>query len=651
MQKLILFVAISTLSFSINAQNIEYEKYKWSDTPQVFVTTEYENSKPVIELKDKRAIELVLEKDGPFEYVLSHSIKKVNTDNGIEKNNRVYISENAKRKIIKNKLRVINPNGAIIELNDSDIQEAEDQQTKVKYKYYAVRGLEKGSIIEEILLTRNKASLGGKMILVQSENYVKNVEIEIIYPNTLKYEIKSYNGLPKLEKKDTLYKDKKVHLLTLDTCEELEEEKYSNYRANLKCIAYKLIASGSSLNLNGFNTIAEEIHNFVYKSLDSKNEKSLNTYIENIKFPENASIDDSIKAVEHYVKNDIVFIEDHTSQNASISNTISTKKASDQELIVFYANLYKKLGIETEAVITNNRFEFPFDPKFENMSQLENYLLYFPKTNKFLSPSFTNGRYPRIPYGNGSNFGFFAKTVELGGNEIVMKDTKRIELVENYSMDSLDIEADFTESITNPYYKFVSTMEGYEAENYQFIFSLIDDKQKKEVLDGYLKNFSGESETVAEYQNGGKENVGYKPFIISANFQSNKLIEKNAENVLFKIGEAIGKQAELYQEKQRVTPIEMPFPHIYKRRLKVKISEGYEFNNLEELTMNHDVMEKGKSVAGFHSSYTVNGNLLDIIIYEYYYKTNLPITTYNDFKNVINASADFNKVKIILTKK
>jgi len=62
-------------------------------------------------------------------------------------------------------------------------------------------------------------------------------------------------------------------------------------------------------------------------------------------------------------------------------------------------------------------------------------------------------------------------------------------------------------------------------------------------------------------------------------------------------------------------------------------------------------IDKNLSAAGFHSTYTVNREILDILIYEYYYKTNLPITAYNDFKNVIKAAADFNKGKIILTKK
>ena len=649
------FLILSSLWISsmLSAQKFEYTDYKWADTIAKFTITESELKKPVVYLMDKRVVEIVVDKEGVSAFDLKHTIKKVNTDHGIEKCNKVYILETKRSEIILNKLRVINPNGSIIELTKDDIQEAEDESTKSKYKYYAVKGLEIGSIIEELVITKGKANLNGKILPIQSENYKKNIDIEIIYPSFLKFEVKSYNGLAKATIDDTLYDKKIVHKIKMDTCEDLEDEKYSNYNANLKYLAYKLIANkaANSLNLNSFNAIAENIYPLIYKELDKKSEKALNEYISKFDFTDHTSIDDTIKTIEHAIKLDIIYAEEMPKANENIAGILNTKTATDQDLAILYANIFKALDIKSQVVITNNRFTYPFDHKFENVNQLEVFLTYFPQTKKFICPASQASRYPNIPYGYGSNYGLLIKTQEIGGADLVVKELKKIELPTDYGLDSLDITYDFTESLTQPKTKITSTLFGHDAENFQFMFSFIDDKQKKETLESYIKNYCGETDLDYKYENGGKENLGKKPFTVSAEFTSSKMLEKNGENIILKLGEAIGPQAELYQEKERAMPIEMPFPHTYKRRFTVRIPADYEYNNLEALNIKHELKEGDKVSSAFHSSYKLEGNILYIDVAEFYTKTNYPKSDYPAFKNVINAAADFNKIKIILTKK
>ena len=54
---------------------------------------------------------------------------------------------------------------------------------------------------------------------------------------------------------------------------------------------------------------------------------------------------------------------------------------------------------------------------------------------------------------------------------------------------------------------------------------------------------------------------------------------------------------------------------------------------------------------GFVSNYEVAGNQVIIHIYETYKRTQYPLSQFEDFKKVINASADFNKVVLVLEKK
>jgi hypothetical protein len=47
----------------------------------------------------------------------------------------------------------------------------------------------------------------------------------------------------------------------------------------------------------------------------------------------------------------------------------------------------------------------------------------------------------------------------------------------------------------------------------------------------------------------------------------------------------------------------------------------------------------------------VNGDVLDIEIFEVYHSSFTPKSVYEDYRKVINAAADFNKVVLILEKK
>ena len=59
-----------------------------------------------------------------------------------------------------------------------------------------------------------------------------------------------------------------------------------------------------------------------------------------------------------------------------------------------------------------------------------------------------------------------------------------------------------------------------------------------------------------------------KPLEISATIFATNNIEKAGNKYLFKVGELIGRQAEMYQENERQFDIEIPNPHQYTRNIK-----------------------------------------------------------------------------------
>jgi hypothetical protein len=61
--------------------------------------------------------------------------------------------------------------------------------------------------------------------------------------------------------------------------------------------------------------------------------------------------------------------------------------------------------------------------------------------------------------------------------------------------------------------------------------------------------------------------------------------------------------------------------------------------------------EAGKRTMAFTSSYKLEGNVVKISVSEYYTNIVYPLSIFEDFRKVINAAADFNKIALVFEKK
>jgi hypothetical protein len=138
--------------------------------------------------------------------------------------------------------------------------------------------------------------------------------------------------------------------------------------------------------------------------------------------------------------------------------------------------------------------------------------------------------------------------------------------------------------------------------------------------------------------------------VLTTVLQSPKLMEKAGPKYLFKVGELIGRQVEMYQDEHRSLPIEVEYPHSLPRTLRIRIPDGYKVVNPEAVRIKELFNEGGKDIAGFVSDYKMEGNELVVSINEFYGQTSYPISRYETFRKVINAAADFNKVVLVLQK-
>lgn len=631
------------------AQKIEFKTFDYTNK-EYKIADKYEKSDVVILERDLKS-EFVLEDKQLVEYVLFHEKKQINSDNGIEANNKIYVPSKLSSDLLVNKLRVIRKNGTVLELKESDIKEEVNEQNQVRYSYFAVKGLEKGAVIEQIYMLKRAAEFTGNSIRFQSQYPILKATLELIYPETVVFSSASYNGLPDAVGKLNAYEGKNSLTLSAENIDPLPvNERQSNIEKNAKRIAYKLnenLNTGAK-NLFNHNDYAKELFEQYHAPLSKNDVKAIEQFVKQIKSGGDEL--DKIRAVEQLIKDKINFNR-YFNTNKSTADVIQNKQGDYFDLIRLYVQVLKTLDIQNEIVFTTERFEDVFDPNFESYLNFKDVLFYFPKSKVYVEPAATVYRTPLFDPQYGGNFGLFIKTSKYLDIEVPVSEVRTIAFPQNQDKSIMNISVDFTADVMNPRLKSKITFNGFESLNFQPAKDFSDPDEYNEMVQFIAKNYAIDSNVEkVEVENEGVVNLGKKPFILNLETNAQELVTKAGASYLFKVGQVIGKQMEMYDEKERVFPIEIDNPHSYDRTISIKIPDGYKIKNPEVFRMNHSLEYKGKVVADFISDYEIKGNVLTVRNTETYDFVEIPATLYPQYQKVINAAADFNKLSIIIEK-
>ena len=649
LKRSILTLLLLVSSMTINAQKVEFSDYTFSDKPYQIDPKFASEEEIIIERNVKT--EFVFSDNKAYEIYLIHEKKLINSDNAIERNNRVYIPVNIDANLIANKLRVILKNGKIIELKSSDIKEEIDEQTRMKYNYFAVNGLEKGAIIEKFHIIKRNPEFTGNNFFFQASYPILNASVEIIYPEHLIFTSASYNGFPKAENKLESYPNKNS-LFTVNTnIPPLpNNERQSNVVKNQQRFAYKLDQNTASGVRNLYNHA--DYGNDLYEAYNAELSRDENKALDQLvkKFAKGNTPLEQVQNVEKYIKENIQFNR-YFNTNKNLSDVVKNKQGNLFDILRLYVQILKKQNIKHEIVLTTERFENVFDPNFESSLNFKDALFYFPEADVYVEPAANVYRAPLFDDQYGGNYGLFIKSKLFNGIEVPVSEVKIIEFPKNQQLSVMNIAVDFSKDIAEPYLTSKIQFNGYESMNFQPAKDFADPVEYKEMLNYIGKNYTFESDVdsvVAE--NEGLDFVGKKPFVINVKANAKDLLTKAGPNYIFKIGEVIGKQMEMYEEKERVLPIEIDNPHAYDRTITITLPEGYKIKNPEVFNMNYELKHEGKVVADFVSTYEIKGNQLIVKNTENYDFVELPSQLYPQYQKVINAAADFNKLSIILEK-
>jgi hypothetical protein len=601
--------------------------------------------------------EYYFHEDNFLEHYTWHRAIYVNSDKAIEENNKQYIPSTSTIESLTEKARVIKPSGEIVELSEEDIETYENEEEGVSYRYFALEGIEKGSVIELLFQQTRVPVYQGLRLFYQEGVPVAKASMELVAPYHLHYAFKSYNGLPDVEA-DTLYddKDKNHYALTVDSLPKMPDDEQAAYNANRQFVIFKLDRNTVS-NANDFSSygkVSQSIYSNVYKDISKKSQKLMKKLIKDAKLNLSRSEEDKVRTLEEFVKSNFRIVDSKAAVLSNLDFILENSVCSDWGATYLMANLLNLIEIEHELVITSDRFQLRFDKDFEAHIFLTDLLIYVPKFDKYLSPGWPLLRFGIKPSEAAGNYGLFISEVKVGDFVSAIGEVRKIpETVHTDNGHDLDVTVDMTEDVFTPKIHIKTDISGYYAQYLQPIYQYLNSEQQKESLEGQLEYIDPEGEfTNVVSSNDRSYHFGQKAMTIEGDLETNSFTEAVGPNVLFRIGMLIGPQMEMYQEEveKRSINVESEYARQYNRVLTIILPEGYELTNEETLKMDFQYSDEDGHSMAFISNYEVKDGKLIVTIEEHYKNQTYPKELFGEYKRIVNAAADFNKATIVLKK-
>ncbi len=655
MKNLLITLCLLASVLHLTAQDASLLKYNWEKTPVLHTLSETDQKIPELVLKDKMSIEFAYNDKGELEaYKLHHVIIRVNSDDAINNNNKIYLPYYNTSEMVKQKVRVINSKGKVINLDDDDIKDSTDEETESVLRYFALEGVDLGSEIEYYFIQHIYPRYTGSQITLQSTAPKRDVEFSLITPPNLIMAVKSYNDLPDMAY-DSTNEDQNVLNLKLDSVPGLKNEDFSNRDAHLKFLVYKLDANtaNNKRDLIRYGTRAEDIYAAIYTEPEGSVSKKLKSMIKEMNLSAITDEEQKVRAVEHFIKSQYQIYDFYAEQLEDLSKILEDKAANEFGMTELFTQLFTMLDIKHQVVLTCSRYDTKFDPDFESYNYLDTYLLYFPNSGKHITPG---DKYARLGYlapAFTNNYGMYIKPVEVGDFKSGVAQVKFIDaLPYDASRDDLYVDVDLSDDISDPVYKVHREQTGYYSQVLQMIYKDVDADVQKDLREQQLTFISEDAEIVeVTVKHASAEEFGTEPLLTDGKFTTPQFVEKAGTKYLFNIGLLIGPQAEMYQEEERKLEVENDFNRWYHRELSFVMPDGYTCTNLSDLNMDVFQEKGGERTMTFTSTYTQTGNTVKVVIDEYYKQIIWPLAEFEAYRKVINASADFNKISLVLEPK
>ena len=146
-----------------------------------------------------------------------------------------------------------------------------------------------------------------------------------------------------------------------------------------------------------------------------------------------------------------------------------------------------------------------------------------------------------------------------------------------------------------------------------------------------------------------KNNYNNTPFVTKLKLKVNESVTESAGNLLLvNIGKLIGKQNNLYQETERLYDLELNYNKILKHKIVFHIPKGYVVESYADLVIDKSMNFDKAKASFFKSTVKVEDKTVVIKIEEQYNSIFYPKESYQEYRKIINAAADFVKATLVL---
>ena len=579
-----------------------------------------------------------------YVYETRHTKTKINKINN-PLDNEIIISKINVSEIVDVRAKIINKDTIISYSFDEMKKMINSDDSDENYNNYKLPNLNEADIVEIMYTVKKDFNFNGNKII--EESFPILLSKFILIENNFKSNIKIYNSNNSFVS-EIIFDGKKSKQIIFNNLNATANEQYSTPIANKIKISYQCYENRDDVSqIEYWGNLAQNVSELFFPKKVNKKAKEI---LKEIKYGYVKIPWDELKianAIDEYIKTNFIISDEDDPKLNDIEYMLSNKISNDFSIIQVYSSLFKEANIEYEVAISCNRYFLKFDPELFDSNQLREFLIYLPNQEKYISPNRAEYRVSEAPENLLGNYGIFIDNdLDYYFSEITLFDRDfsqikkniKVNIPRNLNKIKIDEIRSFSGywAITNRNYIYLS-----ESEKTDFLvdFFTINGLDNKKVRKYNIKNFDI------------SHNTFNTPLEITSTISTSDLIEEKEGLTYLKIGKVIGLQSNLFEEKQRINPIEINFPNSYDYNIKVNIPRGYKIVDYSELNKSKEYISvDGNSTAKFLSKATVNGNVLNINIKEYYKELRYNKKRYQEFREVINAAAKFYESSLLLEK-
>ena len=635
---------IFTLSiYSINIFSQTYLDLAWSDE---ITEIKSDYNTPLIGLFSKHYIEyyeskfsdeIFIYETHHFKSIINNNIDEINNEIIIPKLNILEVSD-VKAKIISNESIKIYDFQSIKSFKD-------DSLSNDNFIVYELPEIKQNDIIEVMYTVKKNYNFNGSKN-IQESYPILSADFILIQDNLIS-NIKVYNA-KNYKIKDTLISGKNAKFINFSKIKESINEQYATPIANKLKVSYQCYSEQDNSTQNEYwgNLVTNVSELFFPKSINKKAEELLKE-IKNgyVTIPWNEL--KIANSIDTYIKKNFIISDKKDQKLNNIDHILEQKESNDFSIIQVYTQLLKLAEIEYEIAISCNRFYLKFDPDFFGPNQLREFLIYIPKSNVYISPNRIEYRATEAPDDLTGNYAMFIdKNLDYYFSEIILENKGFSEINKDIK---INISRNLKKSIINEKRYFTGYW-GILNRNYVFL----SENEKTDFLIDYFTTSGLNDKKILKYQINNYDidyNFKNEPLEIISKLETKNLISRVNGKILLNVGKVIGLQSNLFEEAERVNPIEINFPNEYSYEIEFLIPKGYKVLTIDNLIKDRKYISvDGNVTAQFKSSANIVNNKLTIKISEYYKSFKYEKNRYNEFRDVINTAAEFYESNIELEK-